>query len=252
MVWIQDEMRNAYLGEDYFTFLHSDAYVTSVDMHAELLRQASAGRYDYVSCYSHPAFYARQGHDFSRGLICPTKQTFHQAPPDNEAFYFSPPCPNLYPDPYWQGGYAIFRREAYLSIPAGGFDNGRLIIRSLAEAGRLLGAVAASYREGPYRMPVQNCRHVTQYGDWWFHVGDLTRIFYLLEGIPVGRFDPLSRYDQARLGLVYVFGRCGGIPGPWQRTFTHVVAEAGGSDVVLSVLADFARATPLEALLQGL
>jgi hypothetical protein len=247
LVAIKEILKTQYPRTECITLFHADALVSCPVSHQGLIQEFLNGGYDFVSCYSHPAFYKRQGHDFSSGSICLTKQGIRSEPLDQESFYYSAACPTVYPDPYYQGGYLTISYRGYLSIPDEEFGNGRFIVRYLFEHDAKFGAIEAQYKEAPYRMNVQNNRHVTQYGKNWLHIGDVTKLQYAAQGIDIGVFDVCDPYNSARLGYLLLEEKYGEALWPSQirSGLMTLIDKAGGAGRVIDEFRKFAVGTCL-------
>ena len=166
-------------------FLDSDIFFDDITYAEKLVKQFNESDYGFCSYFENVFVYDSK-YVFD-GLIAEVKnQTFEAV---NQPPY------NFKPVPHYENAFMFIKRNTWNKLIPGHFTNTRELIRGIMEAKTKIGV-----HEREARLTYSHK------GEGWFHIGNLTQYYNILDGGELHRLDSKSEIDKARIGF-FVFQR---------------------------------------------
>lgn len=163
---------------DTVVFLDSDLFFENAKYAKALIKQFNKTDFGYCSYFENSTIYKPE-YKFD-GLIAEVK---------NQKFEPVEYYPGFYPQPHWENAFMLIKRTLWDKLSKDDVSHGRKMVKAIFESGVKMG------------VHKRDSKLVFSHkGDGWFHVGNLTRYYNLLED---GLFDSLSKdsnVDTARIG----------------------------------------------------
>lgn len=163
---------------DTVVYLDSDIFFDDIEYAEKLIKQFNESDYGFVS-YLENAFEDPYQYD---GLIAGVKdQQF--APVDQPPYTFKP-------IPHYENAFMLIKRKIWNRIPKTSFENTRELVKAVWDTHCKIGIHKREAR-----------LTYSHKGNGWFHLGNLTQYYYILDGGELHRLNPVSEVDKARIGF---------------------------------------------------
>lgn len=233
----------------YIVLLDNDLFLKGEEVLDRYLSLFEQGEYDFASYYTHPAFYEMNPHSFADDFLAPVPmQEIYKESPNLSLCTRSSLCPEIYPWPYWENAFQITRRSMWDKLTEDDVSHGRKYLKALVREKARLATLKAFYKlDTGETQGIGGGRTVTQYGDGWFHFGDLMYFYYAAED--PSRFSEYVRvspdsYTQSRFGCLLACRN--ELPKLVAQNISHMVERAGGEEACLRSWNNLIKGTFLE------
>lgn len=165
---------------DTVVFLDSDIFFDDISYAEKLIKQFNESDYGFVS-YLENAYTYDSKYQFD-GLIAEVRhQSFE--PVDQPPYTFKP-------NPHYENAFMLIKRTVWDKMKKDDFINTREIIRSVCD---LRSKIGVHKREARLTY--------SHKGEGWFHVGNLTQYYNILEKADLHLLKLDSEIDKARIGF---------------------------------------------------
>ncbi len=164
---------------DTVVFLDSDIFFDDITYAEKLIKQFNESDYDFVS-YLENAYVYDSKFQFD-GLIAEVR---HQGfePVDQLPYTFKP-------NPHYENAFMLIKRKVWNRLKKENFINTREIVRAVYDSHAKIGVHKREAR-----------LTYSHKGDGWFHVGNLTQYYNILDKGDIHLLNLVSEVDKARIG----------------------------------------------------
>lgn len=164
---------------DTVVFIDSDNFFEDITYAEKLIKQFNESDYGFCS-YLENAFEYTSEYKFD-GLIAEVKnQTFEAV--DQPPYTFKP-------NPHYENAFMLIKRTVWNKLKKDNFINTREIVKAVYDTKAKIGIHKREAR-----------LTYSHKGSGWFHVGNLTQYYNILEHGEMHRLDLKSEIDKARIG----------------------------------------------------
>lgn len=170
---------------DTVVFLDSDIFFEDITYAEELIKQFNESDFDFCSYFENPYHYDSK-YEFHGHIAEVRNQSFE--PVDQPPYTFKP-------NPHYENAFMLIKKGIWSKVRKESFKDTRELFRSIFDA---KGKMGVHYREARLTY--------SHKGKGWFHIGNLTQYYNILDGGEMHRLNPESEIDKARIGF-FVFQR---------------------------------------------
>lgn len=164
---------------DTVVFVDSDTFFENIDYAEKLIKQFNESNFGFCS-YLENVFDYKPEYVFSGAIAEVNDQYFEEV--DQPPYTFKP-------IPHYENAFMMIKRKVWDNLRIQCFINTRELVKGIFEAKAKIGI---HYRD---KKLVYSHK-----GNGWFHVGALTKYYYMMENGDLSQLDPDSEIDKARIG----------------------------------------------------